>query len=197
MEGASKAGAVVVGGVAGAIGDVDIVAAVTAVPLQGVLLVVLDGQVGAVPDVQLVVFAEVDGMDVAGCAGAVHRHVGVIQGQGGILAGANGRPVPFCGVGWGADVIQHHLHILEGQGLAPQGDALVLKDQLGLLGGLHHIALSVLLFGGACNALNGQVFVEVDALGGGLGLDDLDGGTIGSLLNGLVDTVICSGSDRK
>ena len=75
VEGAGKAGTVVVGGKAG-VNDTDIISAVAAVPLQGILGIVSDSQAGVI-EVQLVVGAEIYGVGASG-SGAIHDHGGVI-----------------------------------------------------------------------------------------------------------------------
>ena len=52
--------------------DVHVIAAVAAIPLKGVLLVVLNGEVRTILQVKLIIAAEIDGMNVTG-TGAVHR----------------------------------------------------------------------------------------------------------------------------
>lgn len=52
-------------GVGRAAFDVHVVAAVAAIPLKSVLLVVLNGEIRAILQVELIVVAEIDGMNVA------------------------------------------------------------------------------------------------------------------------------------
>lgn len=159
IEGAGKAGTVIVGGEGGTAGNIAVVTAVTAVPFQSILLIVLDRQVGTVLNVQLIVGTEIDGMCIIGSTCAVHRHVGVVQREGSIFAGANGHPVPFGSIRCAADTLHLNLHILEGQVCAPQSDALLFKGQLGLDGGLFYSAVIVCFGGRFCDTLNGQIFL--------------------------------------
>lgn len=63
--------------------DVHVVAAVAAIPLNSVMLVVLNGEIRAILQVELIVFAEIDGMDVAS-ASAIHGKRSVIECERGL-----------------------------------------------------------------------------------------------------------------
>ena len=170
IEGADKAGTVIVGGEGGTAGNIAVVTAVTAVPFQSIMLIVLDRQVGTVLNVQLIVGTEIDGMCITGSTCAVHRHVGVVQREGSILAGANGHPLPFGSIRCAADTLHLNMHILEGQICAPQSDALLFKGEFGLDDGLFYSAV-ILCFGGRfCDTLNGKFLIYVHS--GGLGVFD-------------------------
>lgn len=93
---ARKARTAVVRGVGRAAFDVHVVTAVTAIPLKSVLLVVLNGEIGAILQVGLIVVAEIDGMNVAS-AGAIHGKRSVIEREQGILACAHRHPIPLGG----------------------------------------------------------------------------------------------------
>ena len=79
-----KARAAVIGGVGRATFDVHVVAAVAAIPLKGVLLVVLNGEFRSILQVKLIVAAEVDGMNVASVR-AIHGKRSAIKRERGIL----------------------------------------------------------------------------------------------------------------
>ena len=93
---ARKARTAVVRGVGRAALDVHVVAAVAAIPLKSVLLVVLNGEIRAILQVELIVFAEIDDMDVAS-ASAIHGKRSVIECERGILVCAHRHPIPLGG----------------------------------------------------------------------------------------------------
>ena len=172
---ARKSRTAVVGVVGGTFLDVHVVAAVAAIPLKGVLLVVLNGEVRGVLKVEFVVAAEVDGMNVAG-AGAIHGKRSAIERERGILACAHRHPIPLGGIRGGADAGHGHVDVLERQSFAPKGNALV--------GEVQCVAIAV----------DGEILAQVKASGLGIS-EELDGrivSVLGSSKRLIEGSILCA-----
>ena len=178
IECTGKAGAVIVGHKCG-IRDIHIVAAVAAVPFQGILRIIPDSQRGTVFKIQLVIAAKVDRVFVAGIF-AVHGHLHIVQCQGCVFAGADGLPVPLRGIGCGSDAVHDYLDVFEGQRLTPQSNAVLGKSDRG-----HRHALS---------RPDGQVLAEIQAIRNGVP-QQFNGITIRRLLDGQIQRRILNLSD--
>ena len=124
-----KARAAVIGGVGRAALDINVVAAVAAIPLKSVMLIVLNGESGGVLKVELVVAAEINCMRVVSCSRAVHSEGSAIERKGCALACAHGHPIPFGGVRSGANAGHARVNVLECQRLAPKSNALISELQ--------------------------------------------------------------------
>ena len=161
---ARKAGTAVVGGVGRFAFDVYVVTLIASIPLKGVLLIVLDGKVGAVLQVELVVAAEINGMNVASI-GTVHSEGRVVERKGGVLACAHRHPIPLGGIRSGANARHGRVDVLKCEADAPKGDALV--------GELQRVAVAV----------DDEALAQVKT--GGLGVSkELDGCVVGVLSSG-------------
>ena len=125
IECTREAGAVVVGD-EGRISDIDVIPAITAVPLQSVVRVVFNRQDRAVCQIQLIVATEVNRMGGTGATGCIHGHIDVVQRENGIFAGADRHPGPFS-IRCGTNPVHDNVDALKGQCLAPQGNAVLFK----------------------------------------------------------------------
>ena len=125
---ARKARTAVVRGVGRAAFDVHVVAAVAAIPLKSVLLVVLNGEIRAILQVKLIVFAEIDGMNVVS-AGAIHGKHSAIECERGILACAHRHPIPLSGIRGGTNAGHACIDVLKHERMSPKGDTFVSKLQ--------------------------------------------------------------------
>ena len=133
LEGAGEAGAVAVEHDGGAAADVDTVFSAAAVPLNGVLRVVLDGQ-GRACDVDGVVAGAVDGVNVARNAAAVERQARAAEVQARTAAEGDGHPAEL-GIAGRADAGHHDGAAVKGErraaerdALAGEGDAVIALD---------------------------------------------------------------------
>lgn len=160
-KGARETGTAVIGGVGRATLDIHVVAAVAAIPLKGVLLVVLNGEVRTILQVKLVIAAEIDGMNVTG-TGAIHGKRSAIERERGILARAHRHPFPLGGIRSGANAGHACIDVLEHKRVAPKGNALV--------GELQRVAIAV----------DGEVLVQIKARSLGIG-KELDGRAVSFL----------------
>ena len=119
IECTREAGAVVVGD-EGRISDIDVIPAITAVPLQSVVRVVFNRQDRAVCQIQLIVATEVNRMGGTGATGCIHGHIDVVQRENGIFAGADRHPGPFS-IRCGTNPVHDNIDALKGQCLCPTG----------------------------------------------------------------------------
>ena len=127
-EGACEARAVMLGGKSRATLNVHVVATIAAIPLQGVLLVVLNREIRAIAQVELVVLAKVDGMHVVASACSIHGERGAVERKGGVSAGADGHPRPLR-IGSRSHAGHGGIDVLEHKGMAPKRNALARKGQ--------------------------------------------------------------------
>lgn len=138
--------------------DVHVVAAVAAIPLNSVLLVVLNGEIRAILQVELIVVAEIDGMNVAS-ANAIHGKRSVIERGRGILVCAHRHPIPLGGMRGGTNVGHACIDILMHERMSPQGDTFVGKLQRMVV------------------AIDGEIIIKVKT--SGFGIDkELNGHTV-------------------
>ena len=144
-----KAGTAVVRGVGRAAFDVHVVAAVAAIPLKSVLLVVLNGEIRAILQVELIVVAEIDGMNVAS-AGAIHGKRSVIERGRDILVCARRHPIPLGGIRGGTNAGHACIDILKHERMPPKGDTFVGKLQ------------------GMVVAIDGEIVIKVKTSGFGI-----------------------------
>lgn len=125
---ARKARTTVVRGVGRAAFDVHVVTAVNAIPFKSVLLVVLNGEIRAILQVELIVVAEIDGMNVAS-ANAIHGKRSVIERGRDILVCAHKHPIPLGGIRGGTNAGHACIDILKHERMSPKGDTFVGKLQ--------------------------------------------------------------------
>lgn len=125
---ARKARTAVARGVGRAAFDVHVVAAGAAIPLKSVLLVVLNGEIRAILQVELIVVAEIDGMNVAS-ASAIHGKRSVIERGRGILVCAHRHPIPLGDIRGGTNAGHACIDILKHERMSPKGDTFVGKLQ--------------------------------------------------------------------
>lgn len=115
-------------GVGRAAFDVHVVVAVAAIPLKSVLLVVPNGEIRAILQVELIVVAEIDGMNVAS-ASAIHGKRSVIERGRGILVCAHRHPIPLGDIRGGTNAGHACIDILKHERMPPKGDTFVGKLQ--------------------------------------------------------------------
>ena len=155
---ARKAGTAVVRGVGRVALDVHVVAAVTAIPLKSVLLVVLNGEIRAILQVELIIVTEIDGMNVAS-AGAIHGKRSVIERGRDILVCARRHPIPLGGIRGETNAGHACIDILKHERMPPKGDTFVGKLQ------------------GMVVAIDGEIVIKVKT--SGFGIDkELNGRTV-------------------
>ena len=162
----------------GRIDNVHIISAVAAVPFQGVIGIIFNGQLGTILQIQHVVIAEIDCLGRIRHPSCVHGHGDIIQGQRSVRTGADRHPIPLSGVGGGANAVHDNIAVFKGQRFAPQGNAILGKGYRGLC---------FQPFG----CLNGQVFAQIQATGGGVG-QQLDGCSVRSRSDSLIQGSVCS-----
>lgn len=155
---ARKARTAVARGVGRAAFDVHVVAAGAVIPLKSVLLVVLNSEIRAILQVELIVVAEIDGMNVAS-ANAIRGKRSVIERGRGILVCAHRHPIPLGGIRGGANAGHACIDILKHERMSPKGDTFVGKLQ------------------GVAIAIDGEVIIKVKT--SGFGIDkELNGRTV-------------------
>ena len=125
LEDSGEAGAVSVEYDSGAAADVDAVFSAAAVPLDGVLRVVLDGH-GRACDVDGVVAGAVDGVNVALNTAAVQSHGCAAEVQTGAAAESDGHPAKL-GIAGCADAGHNDGTAVKGERRAVERDALTGK----------------------------------------------------------------------
>lgn len=89
---------------------------------------VLNGEIRAILQVELIVFAEIDGMDVAS-ASAIHGKRSVIECERGILVCAHRHPIPLGGIRDGTNAGHACIDILKHERMSLKGDTFVGKLQ--------------------------------------------------------------------
>lgn len=89
---------------------------------------VLNGEIRAILQVELIVFAEIDGMDVAS-ASAIHGKRSVIERERGILVCAHRHPILLGGIRGGTNVGHACIDVLKHKRMSPKGDTFVGKLQ--------------------------------------------------------------------
>ena len=139
-----------IGGIGRATLDVYVVATVAAIPLKGVLTVVLNGEARAILQVKFVVAAEIDGVSLTLTArgtGAIHGERSAVERKGSVLACAHRHPVPLSGIRRRANADHAHGNVLERQCLTPKSNALVSEFQR------------------VAAAINGEILAQVKAGG--------------------------------
>ena len=124
---------------------------------------------------ELVVTAKIDGVGLAGSAGSIHNHLGVIQRQRCVLACTNCHPAPFH-VGGGTDAVHYDVQVPKRQRFAPQCDTVFGKSEC-----RHR-------FETICS-LNCQRLAQVHALGSGI-CQQFNGGAIFRCLYGFVQRCV-------
>lgn len=87
---------------------------------------VLNGEIRAILQVELIVFAEIDGMDVAS---AIHGKRSVIECERGILVCAHRHPIPLGGIRDGTNAGHACIDILKHERMSLKGDTFVGKLQ--------------------------------------------------------------------